>query len=267
MRRTGWLAVATGIAVGLAIGILYAWLINPVEYVDTAPSSLRPSYREEYLALIAQAYASTGDLDRAEARLALFQLDDPSDQLAALAQQRLADRGEADAQALAALAADLGAKPTPLVTRRATARASSTATATPRPSSTPAPTRRPTRTPTVSATLGSPFTLTDRTSVCQSPDVPPSIQVEVFDSSGDPVPGVEVQVISDIGQDHFFTGLKPDRGLGFGDFEMDPDRTYTVQLERSERPVSNVESEPCEAEDGVSYPGSVLLQFEQLSDR
>lgn len=259
--------MAAGIAVGLAIGILYAWLINPVEYVDTAPNSLRPSYREEYMALIAQAYASTGDLDHAETRLDLFQLDDPADKLAALAQQRLADRGDSDAKALAALAADLGARPTPLVVRSATAPASSTPTPTRRPSSTPAPTRRPTRTPTLTATLGAPYALTDRTAVCESPDEPPTIQVEVLDSDGNPVPGVEIQVISDVGQDHFFTGLKPELGLGFGDFSMDPDRTYTVQLAQSEQPVSNIRSEPCETDDGTSYPGSVLLQFEQPSGR
>lgn len=263
MRQTGWLAVAAGIAVGIAIGILYAWLISPVEYVDTAPNSLRPSYRQEYLALIAQAYSSTGDLERAKARLDLFQLTDPADELAALAQQRLADRGEVEAQALARLAADLGQRPTPLVMRSPTARATPTARSTSRPTNTPTPTRRPSATPTFSATQGAPYALTDHRTVCQSPDAPPLLQVEVFDAAGDPVAGVEVQVISDDGQDHFFTGLKPELGLGYGDFEMDPERSYTVQLEQAGRPVADIRSESCEADDGSSYPGSVLLQFEQ----
>jgi hypothetical protein len=265
MNRTNGLALAAGIAAGVAIGILYAWVVSPVEYVDTAPSSLRANYRQDYLALIAQAYASTGDLDRAEARLALFQLDEPADELAALAQERLAGRGDEDARALAALAADLGERPAPLVTRPPTA----VATATPRPTSQPrrtaTPTRRPSQTPTISATLGPPFALADRQQACASPDFPPQIRVEVEDAAGDPVPGLEVVVLSDLGQDHFFTGLKPELGLGYGDFEMDPEQVYTVQLEGSDQPVTNVGSSDCETDEGETYPGSILLVFEQPS--
>jgi hypothetical protein len=263
MRQTGWLAVAAGMAVGVAIGILYAWLISPVEYVDTAPSSLRPTYRQQYMALIAQAYASTGDLERAKARLNLFQLDDAADELAALAQQQLADQGEDEARALAALAADLGQRPTPLVMRSPTAGTTPTVSPTRRPTLTPTPTRRPTATPTFSATQGAPYELTERQVVCQAPDLPPLLQVEVYDAAGRPVPGVEVQVLSDDGQDHFFTGLKPELGLGYGDFEMDPVLSYTVQLDQAARPVADVGSEPCQTDDGTSYPGSILLMFEQ----
>lgn len=263
MKSTGGLAVAAGIAVGLAIGILYAWLISPVEYVDTAPNSLRASYRQQYLSLIAEAYVSTHDLARAEARLALFHLEDPAEDLAALAQQQMASQDESEARALAALAADLGERPTPLVMPTATPRVTPTARATSRPTRTPTPTRRPTATPTLAATQGAPYELTDQQTVCQPPASPPLLQVEVYDAAGNPVPGVEVLVIFDDGQDHFFTGLKPELGLAYGDFQMEPGQTYTVQLEGSTRPMATVGSESCEADDGTSYPGSILLLFEQ----
>jgi hypothetical protein len=38
---------------------------------------------------------------------------------------------------------------------------------------------------------------------------------------------------------------------------------YTVQLPQGADPARQVQSEPCEAVDGTSYPGSVLLVFEQ----
>ncbi len=62
----------TGLILGLGFGLLYSWVISPVRYVDTEPSSLRSDFREQYRALIAVAFLSNGDLPRAKARLALL---------------------------------------------------------------------------------------------------------------------------------------------------------------------------------------------------
>jgi hypothetical protein len=56
------------------------------------------------------------------------------------------------------------------------------------------------------------------------------IQVLAFDANGQFVPGVEVLVEWDGGFDHFFTGLQPERGAGYGDFVMTPGVIYTVRL-------------------------------------
>jgi hypothetical protein len=91
----------------------------------------------------------------------------------------------------------------------------------------------------------------------------PLLQVIVVDAADQPVPGSEVRVVWDTGQDHFFTGLKPDLGVGYGDFEMSPGVTYTVQLVDSDQPVTGLTPGECTAADGTHYPGSWLLRFQQ----
>jgi len=259
LSRAGLLSLAFAFALGASLGLYYAWVVNPVEFIDTAPASLRADFQADYLALVAAAYTAAGDLDRARARLSLIPEPDPSARLAALAQQRLAAGfPESEAQALAALAAALGERPPP---------ASSPTLATGAPSASPRPTRTattrpaPTRTPT--ATPGAPFQLLERDQVCDRDLTQPLLIVEVEDAAGRPIPGVEVLVIWDAGQDHFFTGLKPELGSGYGDFAMEPGVSYAVKLADSLQSVSGLTAEECAAPDGTSFPGSWRLVFAQ----
>jgi len=250
-----WVFLILGFGIGLVGGLYYAWLVSPVEYVETAPDSLRADFRGDYLGLIASAYASGGDLVRARTRLALFPDLDPATELAALAQQRLAaGLADTEANALSQLASALSRGPTrtPVPTGQSAA-VSATPSNTPRPS----PTRRPTATP------GAAFVLTSREQVCEQQLSKPLIQVVVLDAAQGPVPGREVNIVWDTGQDHFFTGLKPELGLGYGDFEMTEGVSYTLQLADSQQPVTNLAVHECVGEGNEPYLGSWLLQFEQ----
>ncbi len=250
-----WIFLVLGFGIGLAGGLYYAWLLSPVEYVDTAPDSLRADFRADYLGLIASAYASSGDLVRARTRLALFPELNASAELAELAQQRLADGfAETEASALAQLASALSAGPsrTPTPASRGSS-VSPTPSNTPRPS----PTRRP------SATPGAAFRLTSRQEVCDPRLSEPLIQVVVLDAAQEPVPGKEIIVLWDTGQDHFFTGLKPELGLGYGDFRMTEGVSYTLRLAESLQPVTDLAVHECENEQGDEYPGSWLLEYQQ----
>lgn len=261
MSKERALPIILGALLGLALGLYYAWELNPVEYVETAPSSLREPYREAYLTLIADAYNATGDLARARTRLALFDLEEPAELLGAMAQHRLAVSGaEDEARALARLAADLGEAPA----TGSPASENSTATAQPNQGNrTPRPSPRPSATPSVQPTPGEPFVLDQRQQICDPQLDPPLLQVFVEDAAGEPVPGVEVLVLWDEGQDRFFTGLQPEVSLGYADFILQPEVTYTVRLAAGEVPVRSVRSEPCEPESGPSFPGSVRLDFVQ----
>jgi hypothetical protein len=250
-----------GLVIGLAIGLYYSWVINPVEYVDTAPTSLREDFKSDYMALIAAAYDATGDLVRAQARLALFLDPNPAITLSQIAQQRLAaGRPQSETRALAQLAADLGGRPTSMpatsVGSILTTASPTEPTRTPRVTPKPPPTRMPTATSIAS------LEFVEQEKVCDPDLQEPLIQVEVTDLNGRPVPGVEVLVIWDTGQDHFFTGLKPELGAGYGDFTMIEGVTYTVQLKLSERPITGLIIEDC-TEQGVVFPGSWLLTFQQ----
>jgi hypothetical protein len=70
---------ALGAVIGLAIGMIYGWIINPVEYVDTTPGSLREDYRTDYILMVAEAYAGDGDLDLAQVRLAALGPEPPAE--------------------------------------------------------------------------------------------------------------------------------------------------------------------------------------------
>ena len=110
----GPLPLLIGLLLGVVGGLTYASAIDPVELVGSSPAALHADVQADYLTLIASAYAATGDLPRAQARLALFSGPNMAQTLAALAQARLASsRPVSEAQALARLAADLGVRPSP----------------------------------------------------------------------------------------------------------------------------------------------------------
>lgn len=58
-----------GLALGLVVGLLYGWVLQPVEYVDTAPNALRADFRSDYVLAIAEAYQSDQDLTEAQIHL------------------------------------------------------------------------------------------------------------------------------------------------------------------------------------------------------
>lgn len=268
--RGSWYLI-TGLVVGLAIGLLYSWVLNPVKYINTAPSSLRVDFKDQYRGLIASAYAASGDIGRAKARLALLADADPARALAVEAQQILAAGGPSDeARSLALLAASLGqqpplaavtnnptgialkgsATPTPnldqgTLSPTTTLQAVKTATPTsnPTPSRTPPP-PLPTRTST--PTQGAPFVLKGTPqAVCDAGQLQPMLEVEVQDNHGQPVPGVEVIVTWSTGEDHFYTGLKPEIDMGYADFVMDPTQTYSLRLANGGQPVNGLRTKEC----------------------
>jgi hypothetical protein len=99
--------------------------------------------------------------------------------------------------------------------------------------------------------------------VCDQQLAEPLIQVRVLDASGNEVPGAEILVVWDTGQDRFFTGLKPELGEGYADFTMTPGTSYTVQLVQADIPVTGIRSEECTNEEGDTFAGSWLLVFVQ----
>ena len=99
----------TGFIVGLALGLCYAWLVQPVEYVNTPPRTLVVEAKDQYRLMIALAYTANLDVVRARERLKLLDDDDPIKALVQQAQRVLAQEGPLDeAHALGILATGLG---------------------------------------------------------------------------------------------------------------------------------------------------------------
>lgn len=255
-----------GLVAGLIVGLGYTWWISPVKYVNTAPASLRTDYKTQYIQLVAEAFAVEEDIERAQTRLAALGEADVNQTITALAQQLATSENDPQAaRSLTALAEALS-NTTPLVPTASlvsTLAASPTApeaTATPAPSATPflLPTHAPTSTP-----LGE-FGFVGKDLVCEANLQPPLIQVVMLNASGEQVPGVEVVVEWDGGFDHFFTGLKPELGQGYGDFTVTEGVNYAVHLAASpSAAVTDLAVETCPNEGGKQFPGSWLLTFRQ----
>ena len=289
----------TGILIGAVLGLGYAWFYAPVKYVDASPASLSERHKDHYRTLISAAFLANGDLPRARARLGLLDDPDPARSLAVQAQRALAERApEAEVNSLGLLAVALAggelpaaalpalpnntpppttepASPTPTMTSAAeegeespptppgTATASmiaavSTPTQRP-PTSTPTPLPSRTATPTP----GAPFVLNDKTPLCDIKIRDPRIIVNTLDAAGQPVPGVEVIVSWPGGEDRFFTGLKPELGLGYGDFKIEPGVSYSVHLAEGGELVQGMLSNECETRAGERFWGSWALLFAQ----
>jgi hypothetical protein len=89
-----WLLPVIAIALGIAFGLLFGWVLDPVKFVDTTPSSLRSDYRTDYVLMVAESFHSDRNSALAARRLALFGSDSPS-VIAAQAVQTGRDSGYA----------------------------------------------------------------------------------------------------------------------------------------------------------------------------
>jgi hypothetical protein len=87
------------------------------------------------------------------------------------------------------------------------------------------------------------------------------LMVMVLDAEGQQLPNVELLVRWDGGEDRFVTGLKPDIGLGYADFDLERGHTYQLAvIGAASQLVQNIAAETCE---GTSHLASwqVMLQW------
>ena len=287
MKRFPWEVIPV-LVVGIGLGLLYAWMIAPVRYINTAPNTLRADFKDQYRILIAASYSATHDLARAKSRLELLGDNDPIQALTGQAQRMLASGQPFDVvRQVAMLADDLqagvahipptttasnisagtptsmpaaplsGTETPPQVppTESPTVQIINTTlplnTATPRPTYTPTP------------TTGAPFVLLSNDKVCNSNLTNGLMQISVVDSRHHQMPGVEIIITWDGGEEHFFTGFKPEIANGYADYVMQPNVTYTVRIAESGTPVPNLVAPSCTNSSGQKFSGGLHLTFQQ----
>lgn len=264
-NRGNWYLL-TGLFLGLVLGIVYSWMISPISQVDTHPNLLRDDYKDIYRSLISRAYRANINLPRAEARLELIGDQEPALALAAQAQRFLA---ESEDNEMALILANLSSvlqtanKPVPTMPQ-------STSTPVPENSngsngntdqntddSTPSPTNGVISSPTPSPTDSPPFILQDSSPICDPTLGESLIQVIATDGSGEGIPGVTLKI--SLGTDPtevFYTGLKPELGLGYADFSAEPGLTYQLEIPESGLIITDIEVPTCQTESEDSYWGS-----------
>ena len=95
MRRIPW-NVLLALLAGVGLGLVYAWVLSPRQITDAQPGALRADFKDQYRSVVAAAYAATGNLPRAQARLALLADTDSVEALNAQAQRMKAGSAAGD---------------------------------------------------------------------------------------------------------------------------------------------------------------------------
>jgi hypothetical protein len=63
-----WVVGVGALIVGLALGLLYAWVINPVKWIDGEPEQMRSDLRQDYLRMAIDSYALNNNENLAVSR-------------------------------------------------------------------------------------------------------------------------------------------------------------------------------------------------------
>jgi len=286
MRRIPW-DILLALIIGIGAGLVYSWMISPLRVMNASPAALRADFKAGFRSAIAAAYAATGNLPRAQARLSVLNDANPVDALNAQAQRMMAD-GETIQQAdeVANLAAALqngpDAAPTINIATEAVQQVQTSVTETlpPPPPDVPlvltgtpstevteppviaaTSTPRPTQTPP--PTLGAPYTLTGQDNICDTNLPDGLLQIIVLNSNRRQIPGVKIIITWDGGEEQFVTGLKPEIGNGYADFIMTPNTSYTVQLALGSDIATGLVSPTCQSSSGETFFGGLKLTFQQ----
>lgn len=258
-----WTALLFGMIVGLAGGLYYAWVLQPVEDTDIAPWQLESTRdvneilpdRAAYIIAIMLSYDYTGDLAQTVERLVDMRLpgNDPIQYVADLA-CRLARDGYVNnnsrrnalrammtfyqRQGKSGCADQIIMMESPRQTDVPDVIVLPTSTLVPPATKTPLPggTPRPTPTPAPGASVANPtpsqsrsFDIVAINTFC-SADIPGVIEVRVFDNNGNEIPGQPIRVRGSDESSTFLTGLKPERGPGYADFDMEEDKSYIIEM-------------------------------------
>lgn len=260
-------AVVAGLVIGLASGLLYTWVIDPVELVSTYPGLLRADFRQDWVHLAALSYVADGNLERAHTRLEGLDQEDVAQAMQTLIEGYAAAGRSADTlRRMTTLAEALHVHTPAMLVYLYTATSPPTGpgirTHTPAPTPThtppspppatpaiptqePVPTPKPSNalptlpsssepfgtspTPTPTPPLPHHLQLAEQEQICQ-PGLTPHVEVSVRDERGGGLPGVVVWLVSPDEANRAVTGLKPQHGAGYADFNAEPNVSYALSV-------------------------------------
>lgn len=247
------IAAGLGLVAGIALGLILTWGILPITFTNADPADLRPALKDDYVRMTSSAYATSANLETARRRIAALGLADPTqvfDHLIALEQ----NSKKTDTQdALIHLGQALGLK-LPYTAQRPAPGVPTPATlyviATPMPT-------------VLSFRLveEAPLTCADE------PDTA-HLRISVRDSQGRALPNIGIEISNADTQERetIYTGLKPERGIGYADYEALPGKYQVRILDAVSETVSNITigAAPanCRADRGATPRGWKLV-FQQ----
>lgn len=96
-KRRVWFFLLT-IAIGISAGLVYGWVINPLNQAEVTPRSLRMDYKTDYVLMVAEIHQADQNVTEAVTDLEFLAEKDPLD---------LVDRAIAYAKQLGYLQEDI----------------------------------------------------------------------------------------------------------------------------------------------------------------
>ncbi len=78
MTSSNWIKIIIAAVLGIALGVVYGWGIDPIEYTDVTPSILRADYRADYVLMVAEAHQNQQDSQTSARRLAMLGSESPA---------------------------------------------------------------------------------------------------------------------------------------------------------------------------------------------
>jgi hypothetical protein len=77
-NRSRRVFIVLALLAGIGIGLTYGWVLDPVDFFDLTPDTLREDYKADYVLMTAEAYRVEQDPGLAARRLAIFGTKSPS---------------------------------------------------------------------------------------------------------------------------------------------------------------------------------------------
>lgn len=282
-----WFGLILGFIVGVGGALYYAWVLAPIQEVNTAPWQLRREDKQAYIVAIVLNYTYDTDLNGAFNRLLAINPPDrqqnPFEMVAQTACELASGGYVSSSSGLSAvqsmmrfyqpqmqtgcadaiLPAPLPVDQQQIMIEAATPTLLPPETKTPTPpgGGQPSPTSRAIFTPTPAPQRA--FAIARMEDFC-SAAAPAVAEVYVQDFNGDGIPGMPVRVRWIDGDDTFVTGLQPERGPSYADFVMEPNVIYTIEMPDRSEASQPFSAAPCTTETGESSLTSYRIVFRPL---
>ena len=79
MTSSNWIKIFIAMLIGIVLGLVYGWVLAPVQYTDVTPNILRKDYRADYVLMVAEANQKEQNPEIAARRLAILGSESPAE--------------------------------------------------------------------------------------------------------------------------------------------------------------------------------------------
>jgi len=79
MSSSNIIKISLALVIGIALGLIYGWVIDPIQYTNVTPNILRQDYQADYVLMVAEAYQHDFNPDTAAQNLAILGSQSPAD--------------------------------------------------------------------------------------------------------------------------------------------------------------------------------------------